>query len=86
VLVLPAGLDPDEAAETAGAFRLLGCRHLLPTRLDSARRLGSVLAAAAVGLPLTEAGTGPDASGGLEPLTPEGLAQRLATPVRQERA
>ncbi|MGK7863590.1 GTP-binding protein [Falsiroseomonas sp. E2-1-a4] len=85
VLVLPAGLDPDEAAETAGAFRLLGCRHLLPTRLDSARRLGSVLAAAAVGLPLTEAGTGPDASGGLEPLTPEGLAHRLATPVRQER-
>ncbi len=86
VLVLPAGLDPDEAAETAGAFRLLGCRHLLPTRLDSARRLGSVLAAAAVGLPLTEAGTGPDASGGLETLTPESLAQRLATPVRQERA
>ncbi len=81
VLVLPAGLDPEEAAETAGAFRLLGCRHLLPTRLDCARRLGSVLAAAAVGLPLTEAGTGPDASGGLEPLTPEGLARRLAAPA-----
>jgi flagellar biosynthesis protein FlhF len=81
VLVLPAGLDPDEAAETASAFRLLGCRHLLPTRLDAARRLGGVLAAAAAGLALTEAGTGPDASGGLEAMTAEGLARRLAAPA-----
>ncbi|WP_439596923.1 GTP-binding protein [Falsiroseomonas sp.] len=87
VLVLPAGLDAEEAAETATAFQLLGCRYLLPTRLDSARRLGSVLAAAAVGLKLTEAGTGPDASDGLEPLSPEGLARRLAAPPAvQERA
>ncbi|MBU8538515.1 flagellar biosynthesis protein FlhF [Falsiroseomonas tokyonensis] len=87
VLVLPAGLDAEEAAETASAFQLLGCRYLLPTRLDSARRLGSVLAAAAVGLKLTEAGTGPDASDGLEPLTAEALARRLAAPpAMQERA
>jgi flagellar biosynthesis protein FlhF len=84
VLVLPAGLDPDEAAETASAFRLLGCRHLLPTRLDAARRLGGVLAAAAAGLSLTEAGCGPDASGGLEALTAEGLARRLATPAHSQ--
>jgi flagellar biosynthesis protein FlhF len=86
VLVLPAGLDAEEAAETAHAFRLLGCRHLLPTRLDAARRLGGVLAAAAVGLALTEAGIGQDAVGGLEPLTPERLAERLAAPANKEGA
>jgi flagellar biosynthesis protein FlhF len=84
VLVLPAGLDADESAETASAFRLLGCRWLLPTRLDAARRLGGVLAAAATGLKLTEAGTGQDAVAGLEPLSPEWLAKRLAAPALRE--
>jgi len=78
VLVLPAGLDAEEAAETARAFALLGCRHLLPTRLDAARRLGGVLAAAATGLALTEAGTGPDPGAGLTALTPDWLAERIA--------
>jgi flagellar biosynthesis protein FlhF len=87
VLVLPAGLDAEESAETAHAFRLLGCRHLVPTRLDAVRRLGGVLTAAAAGLTLTEAGIGPDAADGLETLTPEGLARRLAAPAaRQEPA
>ncbi len=82
VLVLPAGLDADEAAETARAFHLLGCRHLLPTRLDAARRLGSVLAAAAAAdLALTEAGTGPDVATGLTPLSAEWMAERLAQGV-----
>ena len=78
VLVLAAGLDAEEAAETARAFHLLGARHLLPTRIDAARRLGGVLAAAAAGLALTEAGTGPDVATGLTPITPEWLAARLA--------
>jgi flagellar biosynthesis protein FlhF len=78
VLVLPAGLDTDEAAETARAFHLLGCRYLLPTRLDAARRLGGILAAAAeADLVLTEAGTGADVATGLEPLSAEWLARRL---------
>ena len=77
LLVQPAGLDPDEAAETARAFALLGCRHLLPTRLDAARRLGGVLSAAAAGLSLTEAGTGQDPAGDLVPITPDWLAARL---------
>jgi flagellar biosynthesis protein FlhF len=78
VLVLPAGLDADEAAETARAFHLLGCRHLLPTRLDAARRLGGVLAAAAAAdLAFTEAGTGADVATGLTPMTPEWLEGRL---------
>jgi flagellar biosynthesis protein FlhF len=79
VLVLPAGLDAEEAGETARAFHLLGCRHLLPTRLDAARRLGGVLAAAAAAdLLLTEAGTGMDIGAGLTPLAADWLAQRLA--------
>ena len=81
VLVLPAGLDAEESAELARAFHALGARHLLPTRLDAARRLGGVLAAAAAGLALTEAGTGPQAAGGLERLTPAWLAARLVRPA-----
>jgi flagellar biosynthesis protein FlhF len=78
VLVLPAGLDAEEAAETARAFHLLGCRHLLPTRLDATRRLGGVLAAAAAAdLALTEAGTGQDVATGLTRLDAEWLAQRM---------
>jgi len=77
LLVLPAGLDPAEAAETARAFAALGARHLLPTRLDQARRLGGVVAAAAAGLALTEAGVGQDPAGDLAPIDPAWLAARL---------
>lgn len=80
VLVLPAGLDPGEAAELAVGFAELGARHLLATRLDLSRRLGGVLAAAATGLALTEAGIGPGAAGGLEPITAEWVAARLVAP------
>lgn len=78
VLVLPGGLDSAEAADLGGAFAELGTALMLPTRLDQARRLGGVLAAARAGdLALTEAGIGPGAADGLEPLTPGGLARRL---------
>jgi flagellar biosynthesis protein FlhF len=46
VLVLPAGSDALESAIVATAFRTLGARHLIATRLDAARRYGSLLAAA----------------------------------------
>lgn len=83
VLVLPAGLDALEAADLARAFAALGARHLVPTRLDSARRLGAVLAAAEAGpLLLTEGGTSPEVVQGLEPLSPARLAARLAAPRR----
>lgn len=83
ILVLPAGLDPHEALDLADAFAALGATRLIATRLDVARRLGGILAAA-TRLPLAEAGIGPDASGGLVPFTPERLAQRLAVvPTRR---
>lgn len=84
VLVLPAGLDAAEAADLARAFAALGARHLVPTRLDAARRLGAVLAAAEAGpLLLTEGGTSPEVVDGLEPLTPARLAARLAATPRR---
>ncbi|TCH98660.1 hypothetical protein EJV46_08790 [Roseococcus sp. SYP-B2431] len=86
VLVLPAGLDAEESAELARAFHLLGARHLLPTRLDMARRLGGVLAAGAAGLALTEAGIGLQVAAGLQPLTPAWLAHRLAGGTPRETA
>lgn len=76
-VVLPAGLDPNEASDAAAAFAAAGAKLLVSTRLDIARRVGSVLAASAAGLAMTEAGTGPGAADGLQPLTPAFLAGRL---------
>jgi len=83
VLVLPAGLDPGEAADLAGTYATTGARLLVATRLDLARRLGGILAAAHAGLALTEAGIGPGAADGLQPITPEWLATRLRTGIQQ---
>jgi flagellar biosynthesis protein FlhF len=78
ILVLPGGLHPDEAAELAAAFAEIGATMLVATRLDLVRRLGGTLAAAHAGrLTMTEAGIGPGAADGLVPLTPAFLAERL---------
>ncbi|TWB16645.1 flagellar biosynthesis protein FlhF [Nitrospirillum amazonense] len=78
VLVLPAGMDPVEASEMARAFRALGARRLLTTRLDMARRLGSMLTAAhEAGLALCDASTSPRAAEGLTPLSPTSLARLM---------
>lgn len=79
VLVLPAGMDPSEAAETAEAFLPIGIKRLVTTRIDTARRLGGLLAAGeAAHLQLSEAGTGPQIADGLCPLHPMALARALA--------
>jgi len=77
VLVLPAGLDTAEAADVAQAFADIGVRLLVATRLDLAHRLGGILSAAGTGLALTEAGVGPGAADGLQPITQEWLTARL---------
>jgi flagellar biosynthesis protein FlhF len=77
-LVLPAGMDCAEASDLGRAFAALGATLMVATRLDIARRLGAVIAAAmAGGLALAEAGVGPGAADGLTPLTPALLASRL---------
>ena len=76
-LVLPAGMDPSEAADIAAAHAALGAELLIATKLDVARRIGSVLAAAEAGLAFAEAGIGPGAADGMVPLTPDLLSRRL---------
>ena len=77
-LVLPAGLDPAEAADLAAAFATSGASFLIATRLDLARRFGWILSAADAGkLTLAEAGVGPGAADGLTSLTPSLLASHL---------
>ncbi len=78
VAVLPAGLDPAEADDMARAYREAGARYLVATRIDCARRLGGVLAAASGGLGFAEAGIGPGAADGLVPATPDLIAGWLA--------
>jgi len=77
-LVLPAGIDACEAADLAAAHAdAANATLLVATRLDLARRLGGVLAAAVTGLAFAEAGIGPGVADGLVPMTPAFLAQRL---------
>ncbi len=77
-LVLPAGMDAAECADLADAFGGLGATMLIATRLDIARRIGGLLAAAdAASLTMTEAGTGPGAADSLVTLSPSYLAARL---------
>lgn len=78
VLVLPAGIDPFEAADQGAAFSVLHPRRAICTRLDGARRLGAVIcAAAAARVRLSEASVTAHVSEGLNPLSATGLAQLL---------
>lgn len=78
ILVLPAGMDAIEAAETAAAFSDLGVDRLIVTRLDAVRRLGVLLAAAeGGGLALADVGLSPFVAEGLRPLNPVSLARLL---------
>src|SRR5688500_9792192 len=49
VLAVPAGADANESGEMARICAALGVRHMMPTRLDIARRLGGLLSAAHYG-------------------------------------
>jgi len=83
-LVLPAGLDPVEAGDMARVFRELGAARMVVTRMDTTRRLGSVLAAAyAGGLGFAEFSGTPRIMNGLAPVDPVSLAQLLLPRQRQ---
>jgi flagellar biosynthesis protein FlhF len=78
ILVLPAGLDADECGEMGRVYATVGVRHILPTRLDIARRLGGLLGAAHHGgLVFSDAGNTPKVADGLIQLTPQRLAHLL---------
>lgn len=78
VLVMPAGLDAEDAAEIASAMKPIGIRHLLATRLDTGRRLGGLLAAAhAAGLYFSDVASSPYIGDGLDTLNPVSLARLM---------
>jgi flagellar biosynthesis protein FlhF len=80
VLVLPANMDAEEAAALAVAHGRLGAAFLIATRLDQARRLGAVIAAAGQGLAIAGFGTGGGAADGFADPDPDMLQARLTTP------
>lgn len=86
VLVLPAGGDGFDTMEMVRRFRELGCRRLAVTRLDIARRLGSIIAAAdALKLDFAEAGVSSAIADGLNPFNPVLLARLLLSAAARTR-
>lgn len=78
LLVLPAGSDVAEAQDYAVAYRALGATRLIATRVDAARRVGGVVAAAEAGrLHFAEIGMSPQIADGLQPVNPVSLARLI---------
>lgn len=77
VLALPAGLESADSVEIVGNFAAIGARRMIVTRLDTARRLGSILAVADIGLAFAGASVGPRIGTGNTALTAAGLARVL---------
>ena len=80
VLVLAAGGDVRESADIAAAFAGIGVSRMIATRIDCARRLGGLLAAAAHPLALAEFSLTPTIADGLEAADPALLAELLLKP------
>ena len=80
VLVQAAGTDAGDAADMASQFAQLGSQRLMVTRLDAARRLGGLLAAAdGGGLAIAQVSLSPYLSEPLNALSAGALARVLAT-------
>jgi flagellar biosynthesis protein FlhF len=75
ILVLPAAMDATECGEMARIFAAIGVRRFIPSRVDIARRLGGLLAAAHAGaLSFADVSNTAKVADGLAPLTPSLLA------------
>jgi flagellar biosynthesis protein FlhF len=77
VLVMAAGGAVEDAAETAGNLALIGARRMIATRLDMARSLGGLLAAADARLAIAAVGTSPLIGKPLAALSAAALARLL---------
>lgn len=78
ILVLPAGLDSGEAVDIATAFAGIGIERMLLTRIDTTRRIGAALMAAALAdLAFCEASLTPYIGEGLIALNAATLANLL---------
>jgi flagellar biosynthesis protein FlhF len=86
IVTMPGGMDADEACDIARAFEVIGAKWILPTRLDMARRLGGILAAADQGnLSFVGAGNSPRVAEGLTMLDATQLARILLPQQAAER-
>jgi flagellar biosynthesis protein FlhF len=84
ILVLPAGMDAEESGEVAKIFAAMGASGLLASRIDMARRLGGLLAAAhAGGLSFSDASNTPKVADGLLPISPETLTSLLMPSLKK---
>ncbi|BAE49301.1 GTP-binding protein [Paramagnetospirillum magneticum] len=84
VLVMAAGGDPEEAAEIGEAFAAIGATRLFASRLDTTRRLGSILAAAEGGqMAFCDVSASPHVASGISPISAVALA-RLIMPQSAE--
>lgn len=78
VLVMAANGDAMESADIAGEFASIGAKRLLVTRLDMARRLGSILTSADAGrLSLSDVSITPSVADGINPINPVSLARLI---------
>jgi len=78
VLVLAAGADAMESADTASAFAAIGAKRMVVSRLDMTRRLGGILAAALAGrVAIANVSINPQVADGLSRITPVSLAQLI---------
>lgn len=78
VLALPAGMDADESGEIARVFSMVGAKSMIATRVDVARRLGSLLSAAHHGgLGFAEVSNTAKVADGLAPVSAKRLTQLL---------
>lgn len=77
VLVLPAGLDAEDSVELAANFAAIGTQRMIAGKIDTARRLGGLLAAADLGLAFAGASIAPAIGRGVPLLNAAGLARVL---------
>jgi flagellar biosynthesis GTPase FlhF len=76
ILIYAAGGDPQEADEFARAFSFVGVEKMIITRIDTARRFGSILnAAAATGVKIANMTGTEKILGAFDPCTPDMLTK-----------
>jgi flagellar biosynthesis protein FlhF len=77
ILVIPALLDAGEARLFAESALAIGAKRVIATRLDIARRVGALIAAADAGLAISAGSITQHFSFGLKPLSPTVLAHHI---------
>ncbi|KXV06472.1 P-loop NTPase family protein [Acetobacter malorum] len=76
-VVIPAGMDPEEAADIASAMSMIGAKYVIGSRLEQSGRIGGLLTAAACGLTMTYGSHSEHITKGFSLLTPNVAAKRL---------